>query len=289
MRNDKGLGAGSLDMLLDTMCNTFGGVCFIALMVAILTAMNPKGDDREADADAEVRMLVDKEVARLTRQRDELKSAIAIQESFLATNKDASVVTTAMLVQGLSSNSTAIARLKAQKVEFEDALAKLKTDSEYSKREAARLERLLKEMEERLGKTVGRQRSVRTPTEREISGLTCETLWLRKGQLYLLKNNRQCKCEELSRDDAGKLRWNYTIIPGSGYRVGESFFKGNDWQQIKSGLGAQSYVRIFSDTKSFPQLCELRDALIYFHKQYNWHVHETDVLSFIEGYDGRVQ
>ena len=92
MRGERSLGAGSLDMLLDTMCNTFGGVCFIALMVAILTAMNPKGDGTEAEGDAEARMLVDKEVAKLTRQRDELKSAIAIQESFLATNKDSKVV-----------------------------------------------------------------------------------------------------------------------------------------------------------------------------------------------------
>ena len=289
MRGERSLGAGSLDMLLDTMCNTFGGVCFIALMVAILTAMNPKGDGTEAEGDAEARMLVDKEVAKLTRQRDELKSAIAIQESFLATNKDSKVVSAATLVDGLSSNATAVARLKAQKVEFEDAFAQLKTDSDYNKREAARLERLLKELEERLGKSVGKQRSVRTPTEREISGLACETLWLRKGRLYLLKNSRQCKCEELPRDDAGRLRWNYTIVHGSGYRVDELFFKGSDWQLIKSGLGVKSYVRIFSDRGSFPQLCELRDALIYFHKQYNWHVHDGDVLSFVEGYDGRVQ
>ena len=289
MRSDRGLGTGSLDMLLDTMCNTFGGVCFIALMVAILTAMNPKSDDKEADGDAEARMLVDKEVARLTRQRDELKSAIAIQESFLATNKDSKVVSAATLVQGLSSNATAVARLKAQKAEFEDALAQLKTDTDYSKREAARLERLLKELEEQLGKSVGKQRSVRTPTEREIRGLTCVDFWLRNGRLYLLKNNRQCKCDELPRDNSGRRRWDYTIIPGSGYRVDESFFKGGDWRQIRSELDSHGYARIYSDKDSFPQLCELRDALIYFHKQYNWHVWEPDVLSFVEGYDGRVQ
>ena len=111
---------GSVDMLLDTMCNTFGGVCFIALMVAILSAMHPKGIDDSVDGEDEVRMLFDREMAQLSRQRDELKSALEIQRSFLATNEEGKVVSAASLVQDIASNSTAVARLKAQKVEFED-------------------------------------------------------------------------------------------------------------------------------------------------------------------------
>ncbi|MBR4653312.1 MAG: hypothetical protein IKO72_08120 [Kiritimatiellae bacterium] len=286
MKCEHGHGAGSLDMLLDTMCNTFGGVCFIALMVAIISALRPQvsdGDDVE-------QMLVDREAARLARQRDELKAALEIQNTFVVSNvAPGKAMSLAELLKGVSSNETAIAKLKAQKREFEDALASLKTDSEYSAREALRLERLLKELEERLGKQRGKQRSVRTPTEREIAGLQNEDFWLRNGRLYLLKNRNQCKCEEIPRDALGKRRWDYTIIRGSGYRVDESFFNGYDWQQIKSSLDSKGYVRIYSDKNSFPQLCELRDALIHFRKMYNWHIYESDVLSFVEGYDGRVQ
>ena len=286
MRHEREPGAGSLDMLLDTMCNTFGGVCFIALMVAIISAMRPQVSDGD---DAE-QMLVDQETARLARQRDELKSALEIQNAFAASNAaPGKAASLSELLKCISSNETAVVRLKAQKREFEDALASLKTDSAYSARESSRLERLLKELEERLGQQSGKQRSVRTPTEREIAGLQHEDFWLRNGRLYLLKNSRQCKWEELPRDATGKLHWNCTIIPGSGYRVDESFFNGHDWQQIKSGLDSQGYVRIFSDKVSFPQLCELRDALIHFRKMYNWHIRESDVLSFVEGYDGKVQ
>ena len=288
-RGKEGPQAGSLDMLLDTMCNTFGGVCFIALMVAILSAMNPKMGTVETEGTEAARMLADQEKSRLSRMRDELRSALEIQKSFVSSNQTAVAVSATALAQGLSSNATAIARLKAKKAEFEDALATLKTDSDYSKREAARLERLLKDLEERLGAPVGKQRAVRTPTEREISGLTCETIWLRKGKLYLLKNPRQCKCEELPRDAAGKMHWNYTIISGTGYDVDEAFFKSVDWNGIKKDLDSTGFVRVFSDKASFPQLCELRDALIYFRKNYNWHVHEMDVLPFVEGYDGRIQ
>ena len=286
MKSEHGHGTGSLDMLLDTMCNTFGGVCFIALMVAIISALRPQVSDGD---DAE-QMLVNREVARLARQRDELKSALEIQNTFVVSNAaPRKGMSLAELLKGVSSNETAIVKLKAEKREFEDTLASLKTDSEYSAREALRLERLLKELEESLGKQRGKQRSVRTPTEREIAGLQSEDFWLRNGRLYLLKNSSQCKCEELPRDALGKRRWDYKIIRGSGYRVDESFFNGNDWQQIKSSLDSKGYVRIYSDKNSFPQLCELRDALIHFRKMYNWHVHESDVLSFVEGYDGRVQ
>ena len=282
--------AGSLDMLLDTMCNTFGGVCFIALMVAILSAMLPKGTE-EVGADVVTeQMLVNQETAQLVRRRDELKEAVKIQQSFTATNAEAAnAVNLAALLRGVSSNEMSIASLKSQKREFEDALASLNTDSEYSKREAARLARLLKELEAQLGKTVGRQRSVRTPTEREVEGLRCEDFWLHKGRLYLFNNRWQVKRSDPITGNDGKRHWEYSLIKGKGYVVGEAFFFGQDWLKIKNEMGANGYVRIFTDRSSFPQLCELRDALIYFKKMYNWHIAEEDVLTFVEGYDGRVQ
>ena len=283
-------GTGSLDMLLDTMCNTFGGVCFIALMVAILSAMSPKQQDGSKTGMVTEQMLVDQEKAKLGRKRDELKSAIEIQKSFVATNAAAAKsVNMAEMLSGISTNAMAIAALKAQKREFEDALASLATDSEYSAREASRLARLLKELEERLGKHVGKQRAVRTPVERELQNLQNEDLWLRNGRLYLLKNRWQVKESEFQRGDDGKRHWEYRLISGKGYVIGESFFDGQDWREIKKKIDSKGYVRIYSDRKSFPQLCELRDALIHFRKMYNWHIAETDVLTFVEGYDGRVQ
>jgi hypothetical protein len=130
-------------MLLDTMCNTFGGVCFIALMVAIISASLPSKKDLDATNDSvSEQMVVDKETVRLKRERDELKTAIDIQKSFIATNttKESRVLSVAQLATSISSNSTALIRLKNEKFELEDKLAKLTTDSEYSSREARRLE-----------------------------------------------------------------------------------------------------------------------------------------------------
>lgn len=283
-------GTGSLDMLLDTMCNTFGGVCFIALMVAILSALMPAGKETDGAETVTEQMLVDQEIERLVRRRDELKAAVQIQRSFVDTNASQMVaVNEAMLRSGVASNVAALASLKSERRDLEDALATLTTESEYSRREAARLERVLKDLEARLDRPVGRQRAVRTPMERELSGMRCEDFWLRHGRLYLLKNDWQVKKSDATRGDDGRDHWSYAPIPGKGYVVDESFFFGSDWQEIKRKLNAEGYVRIFSDKMSFPQLCKLRDALVHFKKQYNWHVRETDVLLFMEGYDGRIQ
>lgn len=283
-------GTGSLDMLLDTMCNTFGGVCFIALMVAILSALMPAGKETDGAEAVTEQMLVDQEIERLVRRRDELKAAVQIQRSFVDTNASQMVaVNEAMLRSGVASNVAALASLKSERRDLEDALATLTTESEYSRREAARLERVLKDLEARLDRPVGRQRAVRTPMERELSGMRCEDFWLRHGRLYLLKNDWQVKKSDATRGDDGRDHWSYAPIPGKGYVVDESFFFGSDWQEIKRKLNAEGYVRIFSDKMSFPQLCKLRDALVHFKKQYNWHVRETDVLLFMEGYDGRIQ
>ena len=55
--------SGSMDMLLDTMCNTFGGVCFIALMVAILSAVVPVGEKKDCPDEVLRESVYSKEMA----------------------------------------------------------------------------------------------------------------------------------------------------------------------------------------------------------------------------------
>lgn len=291
MRRDSSPKAGSLDMLLDTMCNTFGGVCFIALMVAIISASLPSKQDAEETADEVTeQMVVDKEMARLKRERDELKSAIEIQKLFVATNstKEARAFSAAQLAMHIASNTLALAKLKSEKLELEDKLAKTTTDSEYSRREALRLERLLKEMEERLGQPANmKNRAVRTPVERELGGYKSLDVWIRNGRMYCLHNESHVDCKT-SEGLKGK-QWEYRILPGRGYLLNEEFFHSSEYRGLVEMISGKVYMRIYVDAASFSQLCELRDDLIRRRKMYNWHATEDQTLYFVEGYDGRVQ
>lgn len=290
MRSRTKSSASSLDMLLDTMCNTFGGVCFIALMIAIISAAMPTSVDEAEEESITEQMIIDKEMARLSREKDELKTAIEIQKSFVATNSTRSTqsLSAVQLISGISSNEVALARLKKQKIEFEDKLAKITTDISYSKREADRLSRLLKEMEERLGKPVNtKNRAVRTPVERELGGYKSMDVWIRNGRLYCLWNETHVNCRMYDGDN-GK-EWDYKIRPGSGYLLNDAFFHSYEYRHLIEMITGKVYVRIFADTMSFQLLCELRDDLIRRRKMYNWHICEDDTMHFVEGYDGRVQ
>ncbi len=282
----------SLDMLLDTMCNTFGGVCFIALLVSIISYSLPKTESKDADLPSRVsaKMLVVKERDRLTRTRDELANAIRLQKELLETNRTSDRLTfhEADYIAGIASNAQVIAKMRLELAKLEDELAKVTTQCAYSRREAERLNRLLKDMEETLDRPLTtKKRAVRTPLEREMSHLHSIDLWLRHGRLHIIdhsgRNQRQVK-------KLGKERgWDCVIVPGAGYKVDESFFFGDDWTMVTNQLNESGFARIYCDAESFPELCELRDALIYFGKMYNWYIRNEDTIHFVEGYDGKVQ
>lgn len=291
MKRKSSTNSGSLDMLLDTMCNTFGGVCFIALMVAIISATLPANNEIE-DKCEEVseQMVIDKETAKLSRERDELKAAIAIQKAFVATNtaKESRALSVAQLASNISSNATALSKLKREKTELEDKLANLTTDVSYSTREALRLARLLKEMEERLGKPATmKNRPVRTPVERELGGYKTLDVWIRNGRMYCLWNSSHVDCK--TTDGAKGREWDFRVRPGAGMVLDDAFYHSVEYRQLIESINGKSFLRIYCDAASFAQLCNLRDDLIRRRKMYNWHVCEDQVMHFVEGYDGRVQ
>ena len=121
---------GSMDMLLDTMCNTFGGVCFIALMVVLISSAMPKSKDEQSELDR-VRQaeITTREVARLVQRRDMLKTALDLETEFVNANATG-IVTRADMEKMLADVATSgdkIAAYEKKRVEYLDELAKLKT------------------------------------------------------------------------------------------------------------------------------------------------------------------
>ena len=283
---------GSMDMLLDTMCNTFGGVCFIALMVAVISASIPKVGHDMAQRQVSEDQVAAKESARLLNRRDMLKSAIEIHSSFVD-NAATGVVLKADLLKTTSdvaANEEQIRRYEKKRIEYLDELAKLKTRTAYSRREASRLARLLRELEEKVGRPLfDRHRVVRTPRERELQGRKMIDVWLHQRRLYMMNDNRNIKNTETGVED-GKHKWDCQLIKGHGVLLNDDFFlHGKIWPKLQRQFDEMTYVRVFVDTVSFDELCLFRDALISRNSMYNWIVNEEDVIHFIEGYDGHVQ
>ena len=288
-RKNREIGAGSLDMLLDTMCNTFGGVCFIALLVAILSAMLPK---ESGAPDEDVRKLAeDARRQQAVRTRDELKVAVETQKELLAQygTNGLSTVTAADIVKSMKDKEAELKKFEARRSELQDELAKLVTAEDINRREYERLKKLEDELKRKIADFKdARKRVVRTPMEREESGWEPWDLWIRDGYLRERYNTSQVASREVGFGQNAKLYC--TCIPGTGWRLTDSFLQGTDYfSLLRRKPSGKTYVRIFVDSSSFPELCRLRDDLIRRNIRYNWHVHETDELVFVTGTDSKIQ
>ena len=294
MKRRVDLGAGSLDMLLDTMCNTFGGVCFIALLVAILSAMLPKDATPQEDAEPDVQKLVeDERLAQLQRRRDELKAAAQLQIDLLeaATNAtDAITVSEAELVADLAKKDDVVRDLRTKLRAMEEEIARLSTATEYNKAEAERLKKLAEALRHQTEEAEkARRRMVRTPLERELSGVRPFDLWIWRGRIYNIRNPSECRCDE--QGYGASKEWHYTVIPGAGTLLDATYLRSSDFDAIVRQLGGMTYARIYVDSEqgSFVSLCLLRDELIRRGLRYNWHVNDRATLDFVVGSDEKVQ
>lgn len=278
-RKRNGEGTGSLDMLLDTMCNTFGGICFIALLVAILSNALPRST-AETVPDAR-KMLKDERLSRLARERDEDAAAVALWKGMLAAsggrqNPD----------EGAAGPEN-LAALWARAEALEEEIKKRATDREYNRREAERLDLLASELRKQLEEEKeNRTRKVRTPLEHELAGWRPVDVWLKDGRLRALDDRTQIRVRE---DGFGERKtWTYRIA-GEGIAVDGALWGSRTWRRIAVALDGRRFLRIYSDAASFPELCRLRDRLVAEGKRYNWHWDDGDELVFVVGVDSKVQ
>lgn len=285
MKRRENVSSSSLDMLLDTMCNTFGGVCFIALLIAIISASLPK-DSSESNEEEIVQMAIDEKIEMLSTQRDELVEAVKLQKTLLdnAIEEETSQEDLET-VQKLLEDEKRIEELSHKRIQLAEEIKTLATKTNYNKQEAERLQNLSEELKEDLKtKKFTKTRVVRTPQERELQGYVPETVWLIKGRLYRLNNSMDADCEETS-----ATSWVYTPRKDGGVQVTKETLSSAMFNTWLSRCYGKRFVRIFTDSESFSELRMLLDVIIEKKLQYNWRWHEGHELRFVEGSDGQVQ
>ncbi len=85
-RRRSAIAADSLDLLLDTITNTFGGILLLALLLVLLVRDSHESADQASGAElaspAERRITFQGQVAQLTAQRDVLRQSLAAQDLF---------------------------------------------------------------------------------------------------------------------------------------------------------------------------------------------------------------
>jgi hypothetical protein len=167
----------SLELLLDTMCNTFGGIIMIALLIALLS--------RDTTSDAAAAQSSQTQIAQITRQ---ISEAEKLQKALLQQNGTNAEPMFALLQERdrlkkqieedratIASNTTTLASINTTNnpVEAEKLSTIIKAQTERSRALAAQIQR----------ETESHQRAMRLPRER-VTGKKAYYFVVRFGRIY---------------------------------------------------------------------------------------------------------
>ncbi len=214
-------GSDSLELLLDTICNTFGGVLFLAMLVSLMLTQTRSRTDSQAGSGDPRPALTEAQLARLEAEVEQLTSDIDLLESQTAGMRPAQDSVgqpdIERLVLEMEAAERRQAELESRRAKVLRQLAVAQAASVRARaakleheREAVAVEKVVEQARNRLSKAVAeRNRLVASATElrlREIAHRTVRAtgqspreretsksefgVLLRYGRAYLMKVRR---------------------------------------------------------------------------------------------------
>ncbi|GEM_PF-487733 len=265
----------SLELLLDTICNTFGAVIFISMLASIL-AQNSSPDSaspQETEAAVQETYLRQRELSDLRRRQQTLESQLAQQEELIKRFSSEESVSLAIQIH---QDSQSQARMSAQKMDTTDTIVR-------SERERLQLEQAMQEQLARL-KEAQQQQAEAANDLRDLesdSGHTAEvrrvhettktgfTFALDNGRLYSIHTSEDKNPNDmnlmLNRDDCEvlDLAGVTTIRPlkTAGLPIRGNASAQKDAKSKLAVVGKQFVVRLFVAKDSFGEFLPVKEAM----------------------------
>ena len=318
--------SGSLDMLLDTMCNTFGGVCFIALLVSVISVSLPP--DRSGDAEAVASSSQDPRMAQLVRQRNRLAESIKSLEAQLAgmtndANQASLSETEAKIAAARRRAEEAVREKEARREEAARVLAEAEAQNALALEAEARLTEARSRADaaahlrdkrrgeaERARDDFNSQNRRKAELENLIAALEAEIKdpkYIRarivrpphERQLHNYRTHEVLLYRgafyDLHENNAVSIlerrdSITVTVRRRSGTPITNSFLKGPVWRRLLDQTSSSTIIRIFTDKDSADGLSLLVQDLATRRRPYNWRYNDGgDSITFVEGNDNYAQ
>ena len=253
-------GGDSLDLLLDTMCNLFGGIVFVALLVALLAGDGASKKVNETLHPTED--LLRREIANLQADREVLSKSIESERKKIESSKDSGALADQQAILDLKNELKALKealkmtientpegqdlgeflkKIKERKVGLENESVSLENKSKSLKEEKERLVKRLADLEER-GKKIASERTqdFRFPREKPTAK---KRLWIivHYDSFYPVFDLRGSGSLRLDLVDVTELPGKTVIkaIRGQGLKSGQDF---SDWL---GGLNVSEMFPVF--------------------------------------------
>jgi hypothetical protein len=312
----------SLELLLDTICNTFGGVLFLAMLVSLLLQTSRNRDSESKQTTPPSRPAISKaDVIRLSTQAADMQEELQRLEadlgqvrSFVAQFSTADIATRVEALQaeerkqrGLESRRTELlAAITGEKTAAVTAAASAQASrqraQEASSTAATAAERLevAKKRQESLAKSaillrakLDRQNVIestgKAPRERDTDKTDVAFL-LRYGRLYLTHNHTQFSRTVNTHDFTvtQSIGFNKAVAkPGAGIEIGTRTFQAELKKLLADYPRQEWYACIVVHPDSFDSFQLLKAELV--NQGYEYRVIATDKPITDQGGEGRVQ
>jgi len=183
--------ASSFYLLLDMMCNAFGGIIFIGLLIAIISNSMSRQENHSEAAGVQNLGEVEKniEVSRLNREKQDLQATAArIKETLgQADNSSLSVAETTALISSNAQLQLEIIALASSNASLSSAVADCMKSAEASTISKADIKEQLKRLSEELRqKREELTRTVRLPRLHAVEGKQSVFFAIKDGKCYAL-------------------------------------------------------------------------------------------------------
>jgi len=296
----------SLDLLLDTICNAFGGIVLIAILITLLTS-DAKQKLQEAATSAD-RELVERQIASLNSDIKEAEEYLARQASSvsvdpnlvarldgakaaLQTAKDKNTEAWSAWEKAAakaSGNDPEADKILGEKVSVASRLARLRTETEALNEKLGRLKQRLETLKrERSDIVASKAEQLRLPKEQPE----------RSGNVYFLLKNNEVYPLGLARRGAlvennESLEWEK--VSGDSHRVTPKAGRGITASNVSSALrdilvlmkNEGKYATLSTDSKSAEVYRALRSELLKYGLPFGWEYEESVSEVFTTGPNG---
>ncbi len=284
----------SLELLLDTLCNVFGGIILIACLLAMLNRPKPSNDPASQASDREAGILLEKkiEMARaeldgLQKRRSELQrendpSLLPLFQELQALKRTAELKRQEIAQQDelaakkaeerLRDSSTEMARLREQAQAAELKFGLVNKDTEAARQKHAALEKKLADLQLELESVADlKVEKLRLPKERQIDRPPAPII-VRYGQIFPVYD-----AEGKPSPSVAHIRTpdgHFTALPSAGF----GFMPARDAKRLRAFLptyvGRNGYLTLYVYPDSFDAMRELKRLIFELGLDYGMDLYE---------------
>lgn len=259
----------SLELLLDTICNTFGGILFISLLVVILLNTTSEAVNQTPPSEMSQLELIEAEIERkkLTEQVQTLRQSVSVQESVSGSLVSPEVVRRAKSVKQKQVQHAALVTDKSNTVgwasEAQIEINSIVTESQNRKSDLAEARKQAAALQKTLDEAIAQRTKTAIIPKVEQTKKSGTTFFLNGGRLYgprllVIGGNNTRDFNFVDRGGATYVEPN----PSGGITVDPLGGSANEIRAKFNGIASESFfIKLWVWPDSYEHFEAVRDVL----------------------------